>query len=124
MPNNENLGSFIKENKTLLRDYVETRIEIFRLQGIRQAARVGGYVLWIVMALFLVFLFIIFGGITIGYWLSSLLNSYTAGFGVTTLILLVVIVLLTAMRNTLFVNPIIRNIIRHSQRETPGPDAD
>lgn len=121
MPEYDNLGAFIKDNKQVVKDYFETRLELYRLQGARQAAKIAGCIVWVMLALFLGFLFIIFGGITLGYWLSSLTGSYTAGFGLTALIVLLLIGLITALRKTLFISPVIRHIIRSMQ--PPGGES-
>ncbi|MBL7738670.1 MAG: hypothetical protein JNK14_05585 [Chitinophagaceae bacterium] len=117
MPEFDNFGSFFRENKKLVKDYFDTRMDIFRLKMIRIASRSAGYLIWIMISLFLLLLFIIFLGITTGFWLSSLTGSYTKGFGLTTLIILAVIIILAALRKALFVNPIIRNIIHRAAEE-------
>lgn len=113
----ENLGSFFKENTKLAKDYFETRMEIYRLMGIRLLSKSAGYLIWIIISLFLFFLFAVFAGVVLSFWLSNLTGSYIAGFGITTGVLLFVILLLTALRKTLFVNPIIKSIINHSEEE-------
>jgi hypothetical protein len=113
----ENLGSFFKENARLVKEYVETRLEVYRLRMIRLAARSAGFLIWFVISLFLVFLLIIFSGIVLSLWLSDITGSYIAGFGITTLILFILILLLTAFRKALFINPIIRSFIRKQEEE-------
>ncbi|HEY6504803.1 MAG TPA: hypothetical protein VIZ28_12560 [Chitinophagaceae bacterium] len=108
----ENIGSFFKENKKLVKDYFDTRLEIYKLKMIRLFSRAAGRLIWLVISLFLLFLFIIFCGLVTGFWLSELTGSYVKGFGITTLIILFLIILVTLLRNQLFVNPIIRTIIR------------
>lgn len=115
MSSPENLGSYLKEGKNLLRDYVEARFEIYRLKAIRAVAKTGGYLIWILISLFLVSLMVIFCGVTLGFWLSELTGRYTTGFALVTLIYVVIIVLLAAFRKSLFVNPIIRAILKHTQ---------
>lgn len=107
----DNFGSFFQDNKKLARDYFDTRLDIFRLKMIRAFSKSAGYLIWILISVFLVFLFIIFLGITTGFWLSSITGSQTAGFGLTTLLILVFILIIALLRRVLFVNPIIRNII-------------
>jgi hypothetical protein len=113
----ENLGSFFKENARLVKEYVETRLEVYRLRMIRLAARSAGFLIWFVISLFLVFLLIIFSGIVLSLWLSDITGSFIAGFGITTLILFILILLLTAFRKALFINPIIRSFIRKQEEE-------
>jgi hypothetical protein len=65
----------------------------------------------------------IFLELVTGFWLSAVTGSYTRGFGLATLIIVVVILLLAALRKVLFVNPIIRAIIRKTGTE-PGDDSN
>ncbi len=111
----ENLGSFIRENSKLLREYFETRMKIYRLRAIRLLSKSAGYFFWIIISLFLLFLFIIFFGIVLSLWFSKMTGSYIAGFSITTGIIVVVIILLALFRKPLFVNPIIRTFISQSE---------
>jgi len=115
MSDPENLGSFFKENKKLISSYIETRVEIFRLRILRILSKSAGYFFWIIISLFLAFLFIIFLGIVVSIWLSNITGSYLAGFGITTFTILIIIILLTIFRKALFVHPIIKSFIHHSQ---------
>jgi uncharacterized membrane protein len=108
----ENFGAFIKDNKQLLQEYAETRLELYRLQGARQAAKLGGYLIWVAITLFLLLLVLIFCGITLGYWFSSITGSNVAGFGLATIMLVLMILLITLLRKRFFVNPIVRNIVK------------
>jgi hypothetical protein len=113
----DNLGSFFAGNKNLLKEYFETRLEIYRLQSLRLFARSAGYFAWILLSLFLVFLFLLFGGMATAFWFSELFHSYFKGFGLVTLLILTVFVLLAIFRKTLFVNPVIHSVIQKSREE-------
>jgi thiol:disulfide interchange protein len=114
MIENENLGSFLKENKKLVKDYLDTRLEIFRFKLIRMFSKSAGYLIWVIISLFLFFLLMTFIGLVIGFWLTDVTGSYVKGFGYTSLIMLGLITLLALFRKALFVNPIIRIVIRHT----------
>jgi hypothetical protein len=123
----ENLGSFFQENKSLLKDYIETRLEIFRLQAIRISSKSAGYLVWIIISLFVLFFIALFAGMALGYWLSALTHSYVKGFGLTALISVVIFIILTVLRKKLFINPVIQAIISSSteeinEQETDGAD--
>jgi len=121
----DNLGSFISENKTILKEYVETKMEIYRLQSLRIFSKSAGYFAWIIVSLFLAFLIVIFGGLMLGYWFSSMLGSYVKGFGLITLLLIVLFVLLALFRKRLFVDPVVQSIIQRSREEdNAGSDED
>lgn len=119
----DNLGSFFSENKALLKEYLETRMEIYRLQSLRIFSKSAGYFAWVIVSLFLVFLIVLFGGVVIGFWFSGLLHSYVKGFGLITLLLITLFILLTVFRRILFVEPVIQSIIQRS-REEADPDGD
>ncbi|WEK37081.1 MAG: hypothetical protein P0Y53_06170 [Candidatus Pseudobacter hemicellulosilyticus] len=119
----DNLGSFIRENKTLARNYVETRTEILRLQGIRVLSKSMGLLAWVIIAALLGFLTLIFAGLVLGFWLSDLTDSYVKGFGLTTGVLMLLLVLLVLFREQLFVNPIIRRVIERLQEDRNETEA-
>lgn len=112
MGQSDNLGSFFKDSKPLFKEYIETRLELFRLQAIRIVSQSAGYLIWILISLFLLFLIVIFSGIVLGCWLSILVDSYVLGFGLTTLLLVVIFILLAVFRKKLFVRPVIQAIIK------------
>jgi len=110
----ENLGTFLKENKKLVMDYLEARLEIFKLRMIRMFSKSAGYLIWVIVSLFLFFLLMTFIGMVIGFWLTDVTGSYVRGFGYTSLIMFGLIMLLALFRKTLFVNPFIRLMIRRA----------
>jgi hypothetical protein len=117
MPDPDNLGSFFAENKSLLKEYLETRMEIYRLQSLRLFARSAGYFAWILLSIFLVFLFLLFGGMMLAFWFSDLFHSHLKGFGLVTLLIVLIFILLALFRKALFVNPVIHGVIQKSKEE-------
>ena len=113
----QDLFSFLNDNKKLLNEYVEVRINIFKLELIRTSSQISGLIIWLIISIFLLFLIFIFGGITIGFLFSDLLHSNTAGFAIATGLIIVTAILLTAFRKTLFINPIIRVLIKQYSHE-------
>lgn len=113
----DNLGSFFAQNKTLLKEYLETRMEIYRLQSLRLFAQSAGLFVWVLLSLFLAFLFLMFGGMMVAFWFSKMFNSYVKGFGLVTLLILLVFILLAVFRKALFVEPVIQSIIQKSKEE-------
>ncbi len=114
MSQKENIGSFVRDNKDIIKEYLETRYEIIRLKGIRSISKMAGSLAWVMVALLLALLVLIFGGLTMGFWLSSVFESTTAGFGVTTLFIVILLALLILFRRQLFINPVMRSIINNS----------
>ena len=118
MAHPDNFGDFFQESKRLIRDYLKTQLEIYRLKGVKAVSRVAGFLLWIILLLFLIMLSATFAGIVLGLWLSEVFHSPIAGFGVTTLLMLLLILLISAFRRTLFVDPIIRAILKKTEAST------
>jgi lipopolysaccharide export LptBFGC system permease protein LptF len=110
----ENLGSFFSENKKLVSDYIETRIALLKLQSVRTVSKAAGTLIWSVVAILFVFIIMIFAGLVLGFWFSDLTGSYMKGFGFATLVFIVLFMLITLLRKTLFVNPMIQKIIAES----------
>jgi hypothetical protein len=124
MPETETFGSFFQETRKLAKEYLDIRLETYRLMLIRLFSKSAGYLIWIIVSLCLVSLFFVFAGLATGFWLSEITGSYTKGFGLTTLIVLTVVILLALFRKALFVNPIVRKIIRRSVSEKGMNDKD
>ena len=118
----DNLGSFFAENKTLLREYLDTRLEIYRLQTLRIFARSAGLFAWLLLSLFLAFLFLLFGGMMIAFWFSGLFHSQVKGFGLVAGLILLIFVLLAVFRKALFVEPVIQLVIQKTQEEEKPED--
>lgn len=118
MPETEDIGTFFKENKKLVTEYLNTKFEIYRLSAIRIFSKSSGYLLWTIISLLLLFIFIIFLGLMTAFWLSEITGSYTRGLGLTALFILVLVTLLVLFRKALFINPIVRTIIKRVSDET------
>lgn len=117
MADTENFQSFFKENKDLAKTYFEVRLNIYRLKIIRGFSKSAGFFMWMMILLFLLFLLMAFIGLVLGFWLTDLTGSYVKGFGLTTLILMVIMILLALLRKPLFVDPIIKDIIKRTNEE-------
>src|SRR5579871_1371279 len=122
MTENESLGSFFQSNKNLAKEYVETRLEIFRLRAIRTASKSAGLLVWLIISLFLVFLIVLFLGITMGFWLSKLTDSFVMGFGLVSLALILLCVILAIFRKKLFLEPLMQIILDRASEEIEEED--
>jgi len=113
----DNLSSFFEEIKPLIGEYVETRLELIRLQVIRGLSQTVGLLVWIAVSAFVFLVILIFSGIVLGLWLSELVGSQILGFGLTTLIIVALFILLAVFRKSLFIDPVVRAVIRRSGKE-------
>lgn len=111
MADTEHDEGFFSTNRRLLKEWLEAKLEVYKLKLVRITARAAGHTIWIIVLLFLFFLLTIFLGLTAGFWLSQLTGSHIKGFGIVTLAIVLLIVLLALLRKKLFVDPFIRSII-------------
>ena len=113
----ETFGTFFNTAKEHSQNWIEARLNVYKLKVIRLLSKIAGNFSWLIISLFLFLLFSMFIGLTIGFWLSSYLGSYTAGFGIVSLLILLKIGILAAFRKRLFINPMIRLMIKQSYNE-------
>ena len=111
MTENESLGSFFESNKSLAKQYLETRLEILTLSAVRMVSKSAGYFAWLIISSLLIFLVVLFGGVTLGFWLSNLTGSLVTGFGLVAAILALKLIILAAFRKKLFLEPLIHFIL-------------
>ena len=114
MSEKDTFGTFFSESARLAREWVDDRARLYKLKGLRTFSRSAAYLVRVLITVVLVFFFLLFLGITSGFWLSELTGSYVKGFGLVTAVILFVATLLFLFKKTLFVDPIIRNIIRRT----------
>ena len=122
MRSKDSFQSFFQENKDLAKEYINIRLEIFRLGLIRSLSKSAGYLIWVTISIVLFALFIVFGGIVTGLWLSELTGSYLKGFGLTTLLIVAVIGILALLRQRLFINPMVKTLIKHASERQEEPE--
>lgn len=117
MSDQVNFRDFFEDSRQMIRDWAETRVEIYKLKLVRAASKVAGNFIWMIIMLFMASLFIIFAGVTGGYYLSEVTGSYVKGFGLVTLLVLLLIIILVALRKVLFINPFIKKMIHQVIKE-------
>lgn len=108
----KNLQDFLDENVALVKEYLETKTDIYKLKAIRSSSLVLGSLVWIIISLFLFFLLFIFIGLVVGFWFAELFGSLTIGFGLATILLFFVMLLVFLFRKQIFINPMIRIFIK------------
>ena len=124
MRESETLGSFFKTVKEDAKNWMDIRVNIYKLKATKLFSKIAGNLAWFIISLFLFLLFAVFAGLTAGFWLSQVTGSYPIGFGIVTAVIVIKIALLAAFRKKLFINPIIRMMIDQSSDETPTAETD
>lgn len=113
----KNIQEFFDENVSLVKEYIETKTTVYKLKATRTLSSVLGTLAWLIISAFFIFLLFIFIGLVLGFWFSELTGSFVAGFGLATLSLVLMIVLLTIFRRQIFIHPLIRIFIQAMTRD-------
>lgn len=111
MSNNEDFKGFYQENKALVKEYIDLRMKLVRLQGVRLASKTLA-ILSLILILSVLGLFIlIFLGFALSGWLAAITGSEIIGHLITAGIYMILMFLVLAFRRSLLLNPLIRLFI-------------
>lgn len=107
-----NLEQLIENIRQLIADYIAIQKRIARLSAIKYAAQAGGMMIDGIVTIILLSIVLLFSTVTGALWLSEKTGSFTRGFGLMTLAVLIIVLLIQLFRKTLFINPIIHRLVR------------
>ncbi|MBX3238451.1 MAG: hypothetical protein KIT80_06660 [Chitinophagaceae bacterium] len=108
------LGDFFQRNKLLFKEYLEVRLELLKLQGVKLLSKSAGLFTWLMIVLFLVFFILLFLGMMFAWWIAELTQSNIAGFASAAGVFVVLLVICIVFRKKLFQQPIARLIIKET----------
>jgi hypothetical protein len=122
MSSKETFFSFFSENKALLKDYVDTRLDLIKLQGVRTLSRTISVVMvtFIISLLSLSILLLL--NITFAFWIASITGSNIIGFASAAGLLILILIGFIAFGRGMVQNQIIRWIIQDSLDEPEDID--
>ncbi len=104
--------NYFENTKSKLRQYVDKRILLLRLQATEKVSRLASALITITVIVIVALFLLIFLSFTAGYWLASLTGSLVIGFGIVTLFYLVLFLFaalfLRRMLQDFFVNKFIK----------------
>ena len=113
----DNLNDFYKENKRLVSEYIETRLELLKLTSVRSLARTLSMLILVTLFTFMTLFFLLFLVIAFSWWMSDMLGSAALGFLCGGGLFLLILFLGIIFRKPLFLNPLIRLFIQTSTTE-------
>ena len=122
MSSPENLNDFYQENRKLLTEYLETRLQLLKLTSVRTLSRTLSMLILIALISFMVLFFLLFLVISFSWFMADALGSATLGFLLGAGVFLLIILLFVLFRKPLFLNPLIRLFIHTSTQEEEDED--
>jgi len=124
MEERDDLMGFIRSTRRLLRDYVDLRLGLLRLQAIRTTSRLFS-LLMVTLVGFLMGLFVLFFlGLALSAWVAGLTDSPVAGHLAAAGFFLSLLILGILLRKPLFQAPLIRMFISASADEPDEAGSD
>jgi hypothetical protein len=119
----ENLGDFYKENKKLVSEYFDTRIELIKLGAIKTLAKTLSALILVGLISFMMLFFLLFLVIAFSWYMADQLGSAALGFLCGGGVFIAILLLSIVFRKALFLNPLIR-IFLHASTEEDEESSD
>ncbi len=110
--NPNDLGQVVENFQQLIGEYIALKKRIAKLTIIQYLAKAGGAILESLVSIVLISIVLVLAAITGALWLSSKTGSYISGFGLMTVFVLIVGIIIHLLRKILFVNPIVHRLVR------------
>jgi len=120
----ETFNDFYQENRKLLAEYLDTRLQLLRLLAIRILSRTFSMFIVVCLVSFMVLFFLLFLVISFSWLMADVTGSAALGFLCGAGIFLVIIILAIVFRKPLFLNPLIRLFIHTSTQEADEDEDD
>jgi hypothetical protein len=117
MSSEKDFSDFYAENKALLKEYLNFRLRLFKLQGVKVLSRSLSSVIVIFLVSCMILFTILFLGLSFAWWLTNLTNSATIGFAGTAGLFFILTLVFIVFRRPLFHNPLIRHFIRETSKD-------
>lgn len=118
----ETLNDFYQENRKLVTEYLETRLQLIRLTAIRTLSRTFSLFIVICLVSFMVLFFLLFLVIAFSWQMADVTGSAALGFLCGAGVFLLLLILGIVFRKPLFLNPLIRLFIQSSANEEEEDD--
>lgn len=117
MHSSDTFGDFYKENKKLVADYFETRLELIQLGAIKTMARFISALILVGLIFFMLLFFVLFLVVAFSWYMSDKMGSAALGFLCGGGVFLTLVLLSIVFRRVLFLNPLIRIFLHASTQE-------
>ncbi len=127
MSTDKNFAGFFNENKSLVREYLDVRVKLLKLQAIKATSRSLGILFTVFLVASFALFVILFLGIAFALWLGKLTGSNIAGFAGGAGLFFVFLLLIAIFRKPLFMDPLVRKIVSemsHDLYETEKHEQD
>lgn len=112
MGTDKSFSGYFSENKTLLKEYLEVRVKLLKLQVIKGLSRSLSTFFTVLVVGSLSLLVFLFLGLTFSFWVADLTGSLISGFAAGAGLFFILLLLVIILRKPLFMSPLIKVFIR------------
>ncbi len=102
MAHDYNLGTIFSEIKTDLVELINAKVELLKLEAFEKTSVVGSFLIYGLIIMNLIFFAFLFAFIALGFWIGDWVGNLAGGFGIVTLIYLIILTILIACRKPIF----------------------
>jgi MFS superfamily sulfate permease-like transporter len=120
MQGKEDFSGFLSENVRLVREYVELRMEMVRLQGVRMVAKAYSQLMVFLIVLLMGLFVLFFLGMALAWGVAALTGSVVIGYLSSAGLFLLLLVLTVRFRRTLFQDRMVRTLLDTPDDESSG----
>jgi hypothetical protein len=122
MSTKETFFSFFSENKTLLIEYLDTKLELIKLHGVRTLSKTISVIMIIFIISLLCLSILLLIGITFAFWIASVTGSNIVGFASAAGLFIFFLLGFIVFGRGMVQNLVIRRIIEDAMEETEEID--
>jgi len=105
-----------------LKQYIETRIKLARLQAIEKGSSFFANLITEVFVLVSIAMTLLFATVTLALFLGHLLDSYWEGFGIVTLLHLLIVIIVSNIKRKYIEPRIVNFLVRKLLKPKPAPE--
>ena len=122
MSSKETFFSFFSQNKALLKEYIDTRLELIKLQGVRTLSRTISAIMIIFIISLLCLSILLLIGITFAFWIADVSGSNIVGFASAAGLFILFLIGFIVFGRKMVQNQIIKRIIQDSMDDSEDLD--
>jgi hypothetical protein len=122
MSSKETFFSFFSQNKTLIKEYIDTRLELIKLQGVKTLSRTISAIMIIFIISLLCLSILLLIGITFAFWIADISGSNIVGFASAAGLFILFLIGFIVFGRGMVQNQIIKRIIQDSMDDSEEID--
>lgn len=118
----DNFSSYFSQTGKVAREYLETRLDLIKLQAAGKLSKALGLFFSLTMAFLLFFFVIVFLGMVVGFWIGEMTGSFTIGFSCAAGLFVLLFLVILLFRKQLIQRPLARLLITELVEEIAEND--